>query len=141
MIQLINTATAIIMRAVKKPTSDIRTIIDIASVVSVIDSAISEVIIVPIIPASRQPPLLHTHGASKLHFLLAATKLPATSRIKNKTASPKEIHMEVTILGIFPRLNVTPIITANTMLTAILIQPQAEKLQFSLHPIFSDISY
>lgn len=140
MIHFINATIEIIIKAVKNAISPTRTAAKVEPTVNVIDNAINDASIVPIVPVSKHLPLSHIHFASEQLFLLAAVKLPRNNKTKNKTASPKVIHTDVTILDISPRLNNNPMTIPTMMLIIIPRHPQAEKLQCSLHPMFSDIS-
>lgn len=89
---------------------------------STIASAAIATKIVPIIPVVKQAIFLHRHFERALGAVIAPKYTPKIKSISDNTLIPKAIHTAILINGIKPKLNNTPTIVPNTILTIIAIQ-------------------
>ena len=119
-----------IIKAKKNASMAMSVIMDIKVGVNVIDKAIKEEMIVPIIPTNRHVVLLHKHFLIGVALKIDPISIKATRITSVSIANPKVIHTAVTILGIKLKAYNTPIAAPNNMLMITPIQLQAVKSQF-----------
>lgn len=109
-----------------------KVITDINIGVNTIDKAANDDIIVPKMPTNKQVVFLHKHFVKAIDGLVELESTDAIRKIKLKIPKPNDIQAAITINGIKPKANKTPITAPTIILITIPIQLQALKLHLPL---------